>query len=117
MQKLSNGIKIHELHRAHPQIRASDWRSPLVRRLLDGKYKDGGCQMGESFLGKSKEEPIEGTLSLSWLGLREDFERALNTYQDPVITEYAALGLACILVSETAKLEITEVTRRGEKAD
>ena len=118
MRKSSNGIKVHEPHKAHPQIRARDWRSPLVRRLLlNGKYKDGNCEMGESFRRKGEEEPVEGTLSLSWVGLKEDFEQVVKTYQDPVITEYATLGLASILVSESAGLEITEVTRRGEKAD
>jgi len=118
MRKQSGSIKVNDLHEAHPQIRASDWRSPLIRRLLpNGAYTDGTCGVAESFRSRSAGQPIERTLSLSWAGLREDFEQVVKTYQDPVITEFATLGLACICVSESAKLQITEVTRRGEKAD
>jgi hypothetical protein len=114
----ANGIKVHELHKAHPQIRADDWRSPLVRRLLQSaKYQDGNCQLTESFRQHAAAKPIEKTLSLSWVGLKEDFEKAVKTYQDAVITEHATLGLACILISKAVGLEITEVTRRREKAD
>jgi hypothetical protein len=118
MVKKSDGVKVHELHKAHPKIRARDWRSPLVRRLLaNKKYADGDCQMEQSFREKEEIVPVEETLSLSWMGLKEDFDQTVKTYQDPVITEFATLGLACILVSERAGMEITEVTRRGEKAD
>jgi hypothetical protein len=33
------------------------------------------------------------------------------------LTEFAALAVACILLSLDVNLEISEVTRRGEKAD
>jgi hypothetical protein len=56
-------------------------------------------------------------LVLFWSGLRSDFEKCINTYQEPVLTEHAALGLACVAVHKRARLEITEITRRGERAD
>jgi hypothetical protein len=52
-----------------------------------------------------------------WSGLKDDFDLRVNTYQDPVLSEHAACGLACILVAERAGLEITEVTMRGDRAD
>jgi hypothetical protein len=111
-------LKINDLHQAHPEIRAQDWRSPLVRRLLaEGQYKDGSCDLADSFRSTAASAPIEQSVKLSWAGLKEDFDRMVKTYQKPVITEFATLGLACMLVSERARLQITEVTRRGEKAD
>jgi hypothetical protein len=53
----------------------------------------------------------------SWSGLAEDFAKVIKTYQEAVITEFATLGLACALVTAYTGLELTEVTRRGEKAD
>jgi hypothetical protein len=110
-------IEVAELHLPHPQIRAEDWRSPLVKRLLGSdEYHDGEQAMKDSFRAQ-KASVVENTLMLSWHGLSEDFAKCCKTYQDPVITEFATLGLACILVARRAGLEITEVTRRGEKAD
>jgi hypothetical protein len=40
-----------------------------------------------------------------------------NTYQAAVLTEFATLGLACLLTTDRLNLKITEVTRRGERAD
>lgn len=54
---------------------------------------------------------------LQWSQLKQDYEQCLKTYQGPVITEFAALGMACVLCEQKANLEITEVTRRGEKVD
>jgi hypothetical protein len=89
----------------------------LVRRLLpSASYADGNCGIAESY--RSQAGTLEeGNLNLYWADLKKDFERCLNTYQEPVITEFAALGLACILVTYRSKLEITEVTRRGDKVD
>jgi hypothetical protein len=101
----------------HPRIRADDWRSPLVRRLLNC------CNYAEedSVIEVSFRPPERGarasTLVLFWSGLRADFEKCIRTYQESVLTEFAALGLAGIVVRHQAKLEITEVTRRGERAD
>jgi hypothetical protein len=114
----SPAIQIANLHEAHPRVRAKDWRSPLVSRLLgNAKYKDGGCEIDDSFRPPAAASATQQKLPLSWEGLKSDFDQAVNTYQEPVITEFATLGLACILVSERAHLQITEVTRRGEKAD
>ncbi len=90
-------IEIAELHLPHPQIRAEDWRAPLVRRLLGSdKYEDGEQPMGDSFRVETAST-VEGTLLLRWRGLRKDFSKCCKTYQDSVITEFATLGLACIL--------------------
>jgi hypothetical protein len=118
MKKQHCKVKINDLYRAHPQVRAKDWCSPLVRRLLTGaKYKDGAREIIESYRSQRSSTPKEETLCLTWDDLKGDFDQAVKSYQDPVITEFATLGLACILLTERAGLEITEVTRRGEKAD
>ncbi len=59
----------------------------------------------------------EDKLPLEWSGLQTDYERCLRTYQSSVLTEFAALAVACILLNKRAGLEITEVTRRGSKID
>lgn len=111
-------IQIADLHVAHPRIRAKDWRSPLVKRLLGSeKYCDGSCKLDASYRAPGSPAATDDELSLSWQGLKADFQQASNTYQEPVITEFATLGVACILVTERTGLQITEVTRRGDKAD
>jgi hypothetical protein len=118
MTKKSDLIQVEDLHKPHPRIRAKDWRSPLVKRLLGtNKYRDGACKLNSSYRATPSGIAVEEELSLSWQGLKADFEQAANTYQEPVITEFATLGVACILVTEQTGLQITEVTRRGEKAD
>ena len=52
-----------------------------------------------------------------WKGLQADFETCVKTYQVPIITEFATLGIACLLTHHQLDLEITEVTRRGDRAD
>jgi hypothetical protein len=34
-----------------------------------------------------------------------------------MITEFATLGLACLLTTDRLQLEVTEVTRRGQRVD
>lgn len=46
-----------------------------------------------------------------------ELSKCIKTYQVHVLTELASLGLACILLNVNTKKEITEVTRRGDKAD
>jgi len=60
---------------------------------------------------------VSGQLPLRWAGLKDDFKQCINTYQDPVLTEFATLGLACILLSRHTNFTISEVTRRGERVD
>lgn len=112
-----NSVHIDTLHEAHPAIRAEDWRSPLVARLLDdGQYADGNCGLDVSYrpaMGAAANSHVR----LVWSGLASDYKRCLNTYQDPQLTEFAALAVACILCASKAGLQITEVTRRGEKVD
>ena len=111
-----DAIRVDTLHDRHPKIRAKDWRSPVVARLIaNAAYSDGACVVVASI------RPADGAgavsqLPLEWRGLEEDYAQCLNTYQAPVVTEFAALGIACILCS-VAELEITEVTRRGDKVD
>jgi hypothetical protein len=114
--------EVGNLHIAHPQIRAEDWRSPLVLRLSGrSEYQDGDCTVRDSFRpgqdGGNTGVTVERRLRLRWLNLRDDFQKCIKTYQDAVLTEFAALGLACILVAERLRMEISEVTRRGEKVD
>lgn len=110
-------IDVARLHSPHPRIRAADWRSPLVRRLLsEAPYRDGEAVVTDSYKDEAGVE-TNGGLTLKWVGLGHDVTLCDNTYQAPVLTEFAALGLACILTHLRAKLEITEVTRRGERVD
>lgn len=111
-------IAVETIHENHPLIRAEDWRSPLVARLTAGaSYADGNATVIDSFKASGSTEESNDSVSLSWSGLGVDYSRCLNTYQESVITEFAALAVACILVHTRARLEITEVTRRGEKVD
>lgn len=110
-------IDVGMLHLPHPRISAADWRSPLVRRLLGKpKYADGSSTLASSYRDE-KLKTLDAPLTLHWNGLKEDFAQRVNTYQEPVITEHATLGLACLLLTEHAKLSITEVCRRGEVVD
>jgi hypothetical protein len=108
---------VHTLHLYHPQIRAEDWRSPLTRRLLGcDEYSDGDKVFEDSFRDENSTIK-ESQIRLRWTGLKDDFGKCIKTYQSPVLTEYATLGLSCILLEKRAKLEVTEVTLRGERAD
>ena len=108
--------EVNDLELRHPLIAANDWRSPLVLRLLDGtNYLDGAREITVRYQWQSVAQTAN--VKLVWKGLASDFEKRMRTYQAPVLTEYATLGLACVLIDEFPKLQITEVTRRGERAD
>jgi hypothetical protein len=110
-------VSVDNLANIAPRLRAEDWRSPLVRRLLgDVDYEDSHSIITDFFRGKDLLEFRQSVL-LRWQGLKEDFHKCIKSYQEPNITEFAALGLSCILVRYRADVEITEVTRRGERAD
>jgi hypothetical protein len=100
-------VEIASLHEGHPQIRAQDFRSPLIRRLLKvAIYRDGACDLCDSFRPPGGDEPTQHKLNLYWAGFKNDFEQVIRTYQEPVITELATLGLACILVTQRAGLDV-----------
>lgn len=110
-------VDITRLHEQHSSIRAQDWRSPLVFRLIGRKkYADGSVLIADSFRAEDTEA-VASQLPLQWAGLKDDFNQCVNTYQDPVLTEFATLGLACILLSRHTNFRISEVTRRGERVD
>ena len=111
-------IDVADLPSGHPQIRAKDWTCPLVLRLLaDTSYSDGSGRIEDSFRRMGSESPVDSAVELRWIGLEEECEQVRRTYQAPVITEMATLGLACVLMSKRAGLQITEVTKRRDKAD
>jgi hypothetical protein len=115
---LSISINVNTIHDPHPQLRAEDWRSPLIRRLLGcDTYQDGTAEVSGSFIGQNDSLPTTQSLTVAWTGLATDFNKVVKTYQAPVITEFATLGLACGMVAGLAGLEITEVTLRGDRAD
>jgi len=115
---LNEWADVTRLHEHHPRLRAADWRSPLVRRLLDSdRYRDGQKAVETLYRAAENNEAAVSGCLLHWNGLTEDFRKCTATYQTAVITEFATLGLACILVAHCPGLEITEVTRRGDKAD
>ena len=120
--KLQNDGKIvrasvGQLHVSHPKIRAADWRSPLIVRLLLTDSYHEGSRILESSIKSQVGSESRHPLVLHWRRFQTDFEKCIKTYQGPVITELATLGLACVMVHVFGNLEITEVTRRGEKAD
>lgn len=110
-------VNLCQIQDLQPSIRAEDWRSPLVHRLLGrAAYSDGETEIRDVHRESSGAQ-WRGRISIHWSDLCADFDQCVNTYQEPVLTEFAALAVACILVRCRAQLDITEVTRRGEKAD
>lgn len=107
---------ITNLEQLHPRLRANDWRSPLILRVLRSTVYEE-VERGINVNYRNLQQANTRILRLVWQGLANDFARCINTYQEPVLTEYAALGLACVLISVCSQMEITEVTRRGERAD
>lgn len=108
--------KVTDLEKSHPRICANDWRTPLVLRLIDTEtYQDGSCEVSVNYRWSS-DSRVESVV-VGWIDLKDEFEKRLRSYQAAVLTEHATLGLACVLVAEFPKLQITEVTRRGERAD
>lgn len=60
------------------------------------------------------------SLSVEFGWLAETFPnsaRLFNTFQRPVIVEYAAVAIAFLLVVNIANCTVTEVALRGDKAD
>lgn len=111
-------LGVQNLHNDHPQIRAEDFRSPLVRRLSGSDvYADGHTEITNEFQNGTAAEAVETKITLTWTGLKGDHDKCIKTYQVPVLTELATIGLACILVKWALDLQITEVTRRGDRAD
>lgn len=104
-------VPIHQLHEHHPQIRAEDWRSPLVARLTnEATYTDGDAVLVDSFRS-SDATTAEDKLPLAWSGLQTDYERCLRTYQAPDLTEFAALAIACILVTARRMSRLTSMPK------
>lgn len=111
-------IDINTMPAAHSNLRADDWRSPLVRRLIGcDNYADGSTIITGSYAGQTNSIPLNHSVTIHWSGLASDFGKVIKTYQAPVITEMATLGLACGMITAFAQMEVTEVTRRGERAD
>lgn len=110
-------VDVCKLHENHPDIVASDWRSPLICKMLGSKqYADGSKEIQDTYSGQDGAE-VKRTLLLKWEGINDEFKQRINTYQAPVLSEHAACGLACILLSERTNKKITEVTQRGDRAD
>jgi len=122
MRKLVSAIymtskDVQTIPRAHPHIRAGDWLSPLVCRLLQRvDYVDGDKTLSFSVRSASQIK-TENSYSFNWQGMKNDVDQIRRTYQEPVITEFATLALACASVELFAKMEVTEVLRRGQRAD
>lgn len=107
--------QVERLGETQPKLRASDWRSPLVYRLTSNvAYQDSDATID---LSMEEDNPEQWVLRLSWEGLEQDFVLCLNSYQESVLTEFAALGVSCIAVRHVLDKTIIRVTRRGEKAD
>lgn len=101
----------------HPRLRAADWCSPVVWALSpEGRYTDGSGVVEESFHDGLGPQRVRD-LRIHWSALEDDYSRCRASYQEPVLAEFAGLGLACISVRLRTGLEFSEVTRRGERAD
>ncbi|MBE7465619.1 MAG: hypothetical protein HS116_19260 [Planctomycetes bacterium] len=110
-------VDVPQLHEQHPKVRARDWCSPLVFRLIGTReYIEGNRRISVSFRNQDLVNS-ESALLLRWSGLKADFDQCINTYQEHVLSEYAALGIACILLSKNTDFRITSVCRNGEKVD
>lgn len=107
--------QVERLGETQPSLRADDWRSPLVYRLLKANvYQDSQADVDlAANVGLSRKWKLQ----LRWQGLADDFELCLNSYQEPVLTEHAALGICCIALYRIAEKRISRVTRRGQRAD
>jgi hypothetical protein len=112
MEPLSKTIDINAMPMSHSNLRAEDWRSPLVRRLIGcDKYVDGLTTITGSYAGQTDSNPSNHPVTIHWSDLESDLAKVIKTYQAPVITEMATLGLACGLISAFTQMEVTEVTR------
>lgn len=110
-------IDVASLPEYQPALRCADWVGPLVHRLLTKEdYSDGSRTIADSFRG-SDLLVIDQELELRWSALGADHDFCVRTYQEPILTEFATLALACLLVAIRAQARITEVTRWGERAD
>ena len=110
-------VPVDSIPRAHPNIRVKDWLAPLVLRLLlADTYSDGAKEVKFSVRPRNGKETAD-TCEFQWSAMKEEWERVQKTYQAPVLTEFATLALACASVEHFAQMEVTEVTRRGERAD
>lgn len=107
--------QVERLGETQPTLRADDWRSPLVYRLL--KVRDYQDSQADVDLSANTGLNRKWKLQLYWQGLAQDFERCLNSYQEPTLTEHAALGICCIALYRIAEKRISRVTRRGQRAD
>jgi hypothetical protein len=119
---IKRSYRLEVLGNLHPKIRADDWRSPIVIRLLGGgSYTDGSVTITVNCRRQAIEVNTDATnernVELCWANLRSDYEKCKNTYQAPVLTEFAALGIACVVSADCSNAQITEVTQRGDKAD
>jgi hypothetical protein len=79
-------------------------------------YSDGGKEMNFSVRHRNGTEEAN-SCEFQWSAMGEDWERVKKTYQEHVLTELATLALACASVEHFAQMEVTEVTRRGDRAD
>ena len=90
---MSISVNFNTIHDPHPQLRAEDWRSPLIRRLLGSDtYQDGTAEVTGSFIGQNDSMPTTQALTVAWTGFTTDFNKVVKTYQAPVITEFATWG-------------------------
>jgi hypothetical protein len=67
-------------------------------------YSDGAGEMTVRYEWRTDKQTTN--LKLVWRGLASDFAKRVHTYQSPVLTEFATLGLACVLIAEFPKRTI-----------
>src|SRR5215471_12431435 len=104
---VSKTININTMPQAHSSLRADDWRSPLVRRLIGcDNYADGSTTITGSYAGQKNSTPSNHPVTMHWSGLASDFGKVIKTYQAHVITEMATLGLACGMITAFTQMEV-----------
>lgn len=110
-------IAVERIPDAHPKMRVRDWLAPLVCRLNRSENYSDGSQAIRFSLRRPKGIESEDNLTFVWAGMQLDFSQMRRTYQEPVLTEFATYALACASVEQFAQMEITGVTRRGQRVD
>ncbi len=110
--------RVEDMGALNPAIAAEAFEDPLVIRLAKNADEYGGGRMALSVDRRDvRGRSDSGNDEFEWGDHKESAEKCGRTFQAHVVTEKAAIGVACLLVPADTGLAITQVTRLGEKAD
>ena len=106
-----NAIPLSEVVEFHPDILLEDWLPALAIRAMSTSDESAGRSQVHV---KSAPLAEDANTVFTWELTRDEISRYRNSYQDPVVTEYAAIVLSALILMRTVGKPITEVTARGE---